>query len=94
MRVELEDKARTGLDYQYNTDSDLVEVSLIAENGAIAVIAELSLEVADRWRTGKAKVHSASGWCEPITAETLTRPESATDEDDHWLQQLGISSEA
>lgn len=86
MRFELEDTAQTGLTYEYNDETDMVEVGLDDQR-----FIELSLEAADRWRTGKARFHCDSGLTDVVSAQSLTAAvDDASEDDGAWLQQLGI----
>ena len=91
MLIELEDTARTGFQFVYDTVDDLVEVDL-TQDGETCQIAELTLEQADRWRTGKARLFRASGFVEPLAAGTVMAPDASAD-DCAWLKRIGIAVE-
>jgi hypothetical protein len=91
MRFELEDKAGTEFVFSYNDEIDLVEVDATID-GETCQIAELTLEAADRWRTGKARYFAASGLTDVVTAQTLLADDASAN-DGAWLDQLGIGVE-
>lgn len=89
MRIELTDEAGTGFRFELNTETELVEVT-IDQDGEVREVAELTLEQADRWRTGKARLHRNTGLVEPVSAAALL---GDADGDAAFLEQLGIEAE-
>lgn len=89
MRFELEDTAGTGFRFTYNDETDRVEVEAMVD-GEICEVAELTLEAADRWRTGKARFHRASGFTDMVSTTSFFASDDASIDDAAWLGQLGI----
>ena len=88
MRFELADLAGTGFRFEFDDEVNLVEVTLA--NDPDCVIAELTLEQADRWRNGSATVHTSAGFRDVLTAETVTGEDDTSANDLDWLDSLGI----
>lgn len=82
-------------------DDGNVQVDVYGDDGERLYGVTLTRAQAELWKSGKSKIHRASGWTEPLTADSLTADADdppaelgAHDEsrDRQWLEDIGIET--